>query len=212
MKTKLDEPNDILLTRWMDGELDGKDLAHVDAWVAEHPELLAERNAVQAMTASLKENIPASEEPPYPDFFNHRILRTIEEERLTGIEPTKETPQKNTRNLWQWLSLPIAAAAMAVCFYWGAQTATPPTTQTATLAQNSQNTSTEDSSLHLASTVYTPDSHVQADIFESDKAHATVIVLTGLQDIPADMEITGETIRKNPNGVMVNTDHTNYTY
>jgi len=131
MKTKLDEPNDILLTRWMDGELDGKDLARVEAWVAEHPELLAERDAVQAMSASLKENIPASEEPPYPDFFNHRILRTIEEERLTAIEPTKETPQKNTRNLWQWLSLPIAAAAMAVCFYWGAQTATPPTTQTA---------------------------------------------------------------------------------
>jgi len=202
MKTK---PDDTLLTLWMDGELEGKDLELVEAWVKDHPELLAERNAVQAMTASLRENIPAQEEPPYPDFFNQRILRTIEEEEF---ENATHAP-KNTRNFWQWLSLPAVAAAMALCFYLGSQTSTTPATQPSAVAQAP---TSKDLNTDLESTVYTPDSHVQADIFESDEANATVIVLTGLPDIPDDIDITGEPIQKKSNGVMVNTDREKYTY
>ena len=73
-------PDEATLTLWMDGELDGDELMRVESWAQEHPEILAQRDAVRAMNASIRDHVPASVEPPYADFFNQRILRHIHEE------------------------------------------------------------------------------------------------------------------------------------
>ncbi len=180
MKTK---PDDITLTRWMDGELDGEPLHRVEAWAQEHPELLAERDAIQAMNASIRTHVPDSIEPPYPDFFNQRILRAIEEDQMATTAPQDVKNRAKSRGFWQWLSLPIAACAMALCFYLGTQVSDEPPSQNPPVVVTTP--------VHTPS-VYTPDGAVQANMFQTADAKAVVILLEGLDDIPDDFEIAGE--------------------
>lgn len=180
MKTK---PDDITLTQWMDEELDGEPLRRVEAWAQEHPELLAERDAIQTMNASIRAHVPDSIEPPYPDFFNQRILRAIEEDQLAAAAPQATKNRKKSRGVWQWLSLPIAAGAMALCFYLGTQVSGESPNQAPPVLVNTSD--------HTPS-VYTPDGTVRADIFKTPDAKAVVILLEGLEDIPDDLEIAGE--------------------
>lgn len=202
MKTK---PDDITLTRWMDGELEGEELCQMESWAREHPELLAERDAVQALSADLREHVASSEEPPYPEFFNQKILRAIEEEQAvsspTTVEATAE--EKGMRGFWQWLTapvaIPMAMAAMALCFYLGTQMGSEPKFITdSTVAAVKE------------ATVYTPDGEVSANIYNSDKA--TVIVLEGLEDMPDDLEMAGSPSTNRPGAVMVNTENSEYIY
>ena len=163
-------PDETTLTLWMDGQLEGKELQSMEAWAQQHPELLAERDAIQAMSQNIQNTLPDSQEPPYPDFFNQRIMSAIQEEA-----PAPQT-KKSSGSIWRWLAAPIATGAMALCFYLGTQfTGNPsePTAQTITATP----------------TVYTPDSGVQADIFVASNQQATVIVIEGLEDVPDDLNL-----------------------
>ena len=51
-------PDDITLTQWMDGKLHGQNLQEVKAWAQEHPEVLAERDAIRTMNANIQELLP----------------------------------------------------------------------------------------------------------------------------------------------------------
>lgn len=180
-------PDETTLTLWMDGELEGEDLQRMEAWAQEHPELLAERDAIQALSQNMQQNLPASVEPPYPDFFNERIQRAIQEETAPVTAPTQ-----SSGGFWKWLAAPLAAGAMAVCFYLGTQVAPTGTNPM-------QNTS-------VASTVYTPDNSVEANIFVANNQEATVIVLEGLEDIPDDLDMVGSPYDQNPDRVMVSSE------
>ncbi|MEJ6702251.1 MAG: hypothetical protein QNL01_14950 [Akkermansiaceae bacterium] len=191
MKTK---PDETTLTLWMDGELEGDELTRIEAWAQDHPEILAERDAVQAMSANIRGNIPASIEPPYPKFFNQHILRHIDDE----VIPAAIEQQKGSffQQFGRWLAIPVAAGAMAVCFYLGTQAGEgpDPTTPVYTVS--------------ATPTVYTPDGGVSGAMFDSEDAGATVIVLEGLEDIPDDLEMVGEPSSQRPGSgaVMVNTE------
>jgi len=186
MKKETNEaPNDALLTLWMDGELDGDELAQVETWVRDHPELLAQRDALQAMGDQIRTNIAASVEPPYPDFFNQRIMRRIDED-LAEASANKEPGQNSSAwhqfgGKWgRWLAFPAAAAAMLLCFHMGTRVGKEPGQVITAAAANA------------SSKIYTPDGDVSADMFSSKDAGATIIVLEGLEDIPDDFEIAGE--------------------
>ena len=200
MKKQPDKvPDETMLTLWMDGELDGDELARMESWAQDHPELLAERDAVQAMSASIKAIVPSSVEPPYPDFFNQRILRRVDD------ETTILTAKKNAHNgyrpfgskLSRWLAFPTAAGAMALCFYLGTQMDDGPERMGPAIAVDTK------------SNIYTPDGDVTAAMFSSEDDGATIIVLEGLEDIPDDFEIVGEPHRgrsDQPGAMMVNTE------
>lgn len=183
-------PDETTLTLWMDGQLEGEDLQHMEAWAQQHPELLAERDAIQAMSQNIKDAVPNSVEPQYPDFFNQRIMNAIQETSTPA-----PAAQKSSGSFWRWLAAPLAAGAMALCFYLGTQVST-------------QDTGAAGQSLATVSpTVYTPDSGVQADIFVDTEQAATVIVIEGLQDIPDDLEMAGGPRIDDPNKVMVSSEH-----
>jgi len=181
-------PDETTLTLWMDGLLEGEELQHMEAWAQEHPELLAERDAIQALSQNIQQNIPKSIEPPYPDFFNQRIIAAIQEDT-----PVSEAQQSNG-GFWRWLAAPLAAGAMALCFYLG--------TQFTTGAANPVG-----KSIASSSTVYTPDNGVQADIFVNENQDATVIVIEGLTDIPDELNMVGGPSTDDPNKVMVSTEY-----
>lgn len=192
MKTK---PDDESLALWMDGELEGAALERVEAWVADHPELLAERDAARALGEQLRAHIAADVEPPYPEFFNQKILRTIADEANESTGEANES--SGWRAWWQWLSAPVAVplslAAMALCFYLGTQmgsgTAVP----------------LDERVVVSAASVYTPDGTVHADMFRSSDADATVIVLEGLEALPDELEMAAGPLPAESGAVMVGT-------
>lgn len=191
-------PDPAELTLWMDGELDGDDLTRVESWVKDHPEYLAEREAVQAMQSEIQASIPASIEPPYADFFNQRILRAIEDDGPhASAQKASQGLGAIVGKLGKWLALPAAAAAMLVCFYMGTQVShlsepLAPIVKVSTTPA-----------------IYMPDGNVRANLVSSEDNGATVIVLEGLEDIPDDFEIVGEPHRirdSRSQAVMVNTE------
>ena len=185
------EPDETTLTLWIDGELEGEELRRVEAWAQEHPELLAERDAIREMNASIRESVPANVEPPYADFFNQRILRQIEEEQRMNAPAVS---RRSKRPFWQWLTAPAAVAVMVLCFYMGTRVSAPVSTHTPEMVAFSD-----------VPSVYTPDGSVSADMFRAEDANATIIVLKGLEDIPDDFEMVGEPNTKNSGAVMVST-------
>ncbi len=177
-------PDDATLTLWMDGELDGDALARVETWAADHPEILAERAAVQEMRSAIQTHVPGNIEPPYADFFNQRILRHIHDEMPA---PARAPSATVWQRLGRWLAIPATAAAMAVCFYVGTQVG------------HQQPSAPAYTAAETAPAVYTPDNDVRAAMFQSEDADATVIVLEGLEDIPDHYDIVGEPRRSRPN-------------
>lgn len=191
-------PDEAMLTLWIDGELNGDELARVESWAQDHPELLAERDAVRAMQSNIQANMPASVEPPYADFFNQRILQAIENEKAESAASVRSTGSQWMGSKFnKWLALPAAAAAMVMCFYMGTQVSHMPESVAPIAAVSAE------------PAIYMPDGDVRANIFSSDDNGATVIVLEGLEDIPDDFEIVGEPRHSgsaSSRAVMVNTE------
>lgn len=191
MKT---QPDEITLTLWMDGELEGDELARVEAWAQDHAELLAERDAVRSMRASIKKSVPGSIEPPYSDFFNQRILRGIEAEAVLAEPEVSRHEAGGGFRFWQWFAVPAAAAVMVACFYLGTRVGDAPSSSMQQVGV-----------VPVIPTVYTPDVDVKADMFDAGKAGAMVIVLEGLEDIPDELDVVGGPLSRRSGAVAVST-------
>jgi len=171
MKNK---PNQDLLSKWMAGELEGDQLAQVEAWADANPSE-AESEAGK-FSLELSSVIPAEVEPPYPEFFNSKLQHEIEELERTAATPVKPTGISLMQKL-RWLFAPAAAGAMALCFYAGTKVATPATsTGTTPVAEVSKEAE-----------IYVPNGGVTAAVFDSQEAE--VIVLDGLEPIPDSLDI-----------------------
>lgn len=171
MNTK---PDEFALALWLDDELTGPDAASIDSWASANPEMIAGREEVRKWRAVVATAIPASEEPPFPDFFNSRIQQTIRE--------TRKPAAAKASSGWKFWRVPLAACAgMALAFWVGKET------------QPARGTDV----VHIPATrspiepvVYTPDSGVEARWFASSDASATVIVLDGISAIPDSMDFS----------------------
>ena len=173
-------PDEAMLTRWVDGELSGDELAQLEAWAEKHPDILAERDAVLAMQQDMRDTIAADMEPPYADFFNQRILRIIENESSRSSHDARVSGSHWLGSIWnKWLALPGAAMAMVLCFYLGTQVSLVPQATAPVAAKLAK------------PLIYTPDADIRANVFSSGDTGATVIVLEGLDDLPDDLEIVG---------------------
>lgn len=168
-------PDETRLALWLDDELTGTELAEMEAWAATQPEQLVAREEIRAYRATISTVLPASEEPPYADFFNSRIARDIREmaEPAAKAAPAPAISTPFWRN---WL-MPIAACAgMVFAFVIGKQT-TGPSSPGASFAD-------------LSPVLYTPETGVDATWFASSDAGATVIVLEGVNAIPDTIDFT----------------------
>jgi len=162
-------PDETMLALWLDDELEGEQLSAMDAWARTQPAQLAAREEVRQWRATLQAAMPASVEPPFPDFFNSRIEKSIRELDAPARVPAAAAA---ARPWWSSWLLPVSAVAGMVFTFWmGAQTAGlrssgPPS-------------------------VYTPQSGVDAEWFASAPADATVIVLEGVDAIPDSLDFNG---------------------
>ena len=165
-------PDETKLALWLDDELEGEELAAFEAWVADQPQHLAAREEVRRWRQMIAATVPASEEPPYPEFFNHRIARAIRE----NTPPASAAP---ARPAWSWRAwfMPVAACAgMAIAFWLGTTRSQPGVPEI--------DVAGAPKAIPVEPILYTPEKGVQAEWFTSTGASATVIVLSGVEAIP----------------------------
>ncbi len=161
-------PDETKLALWLDDELTGAELSEMDAWAAAIPEQLAAREELRSYRKTLAATLPASEEPPYPDFFLSRVNQGIRDLQIPEKSPA---PSPSAVPFWKAWLMPIAACAgMVLAFGIGRQGGG--TSQPLAVVPAVQ------------PVVYTPEEGVDAEWFASTGAGATVIVLQGVSAIP----------------------------
>lgn len=164
-------PDETKLALWLDDELSGTELAEMNAWAAAHPEHLAAREDLRKFRVILTQNVPACEEPPYPDFFLTRINQGIRE--LETVPAA--TAQSSTGSFWKSWFMPLTACAgMVLAFSIGRQSGT-----------KENPIAVDDSPENIAAPlVYTPEEGVFAEWVTSTQSNASVILLKGVTAIP----------------------------
>lgn len=169
-------PDETKLAMWLDDELTGEELAAFEAWAAGQPEHFAAREESRRWRHWMAAKLPATEEPPYPDFFNSRVARAIQSR-------TPESPvASKSRFSWRSILMPLSACAgMVLAFVLGARTQPGVPEIDVTGAPRA---------IPVLPMVYTPENGVKAEWFKSSEAWATVIVLNGVQAIPDDTDFS----------------------
>jgi hypothetical protein len=172
-------PDEATLALWLDDELAGDALAAMEAWAASQPAQLAAREETRRWRATLAAALPAAQEPPFPDFFNSRVLQAIRDEMPHPVA----VPRR--RLSWSsWLLPAAACAGMAFAFMAGKNTRPDPAVATIFV----------EAPQALAATpkpaIYTPEQGVKAEWFSSADASATFIVLEGVSAFPDSMDFS----------------------
>jgi hypothetical protein len=162
-------PDDTRLALWLEDELEGDDLAAFDKWVGQDAALLAAREEARRWRAMMAKAMPCDEEPPYPDFFNHRLEKSIRD-----LQPAAVPANRPRFSLRGWL-MPLATCAGIVFAFWlGGKNAGMPEIDVSGAPR----------AIPVEPIIYTPENGVYAEWFESAGAVATVIVLDGVAAIP----------------------------
>ncbi len=172
-------PAETDLALWLEDELQGESLAAFEAGEGRQEHHLAARAEVRRLKALLAANLPAREEPPYPDFFNSRVMRAIRQAQQPPAAVVK-------RRFWRHPALmPLTACAgMALTFWLGART------HPGALRDGQAAVAATPVTLIAEPFVYAPESGVRVERFASSDAMATVIVLDGVAAIPDAMDFS----------------------
>ncbi len=168
-------PDEATLALWLDDELAGDDHAAVEKWSLQEPSQLAAREEIRNWRRCVASAMPAAEEPPYPDFFNSRVLQAIRK----PSSPVPVVPRKSVR--WNtWLMPLTACVGMAFAFWIGTRSAKVPEIDVTGAPR----------AIPVEPVLYTPEKGVNAEWFASNEASATVIVLSGVAAIPDAMDFS----------------------
>jgi hypothetical protein len=161
------------ITRWIDGDLSDSD---VEDLLAAHPELLDAKSQSKSLGNLLRKELDSGEKIPYADFFNHQLMKRIEDD----AEAPASTPAEKE----------ALAEAMFPRFMFFKKFAAFAAIGVAAVFAIILFVSVQDSGSAIVST-YTPDPKLEAKTFFSDEANATVLLIEGLDEIPAQREVTG---------------------
>lgn len=161
-------PDETSLALWLDDELTGGNLASLEAWAMTQPEQLTAREEIRHWRATMASALPASEDPPFPDFFNSRVMQAIR--GATQPKLVKKKPFS-----WNSWLIPLTACAGIVLAFWAGK-------HTQSLPE--YDVSNAPRAIPVEPVVYTPETGVEAKWFASKEASALVIVLKGVAAIP----------------------------
>ena len=165
------------LIRWLDGEMNAAELARFTARLESDPALKSEAEMMQRMSSDLRSSLPAEMPVPFGDFFNSQIQMRIAKED-SATPDIQESPSS-----WMdWFRLPGFATLAAV-------------TAAAVIAAVMIFQQKPSGDSYVLST-YAPNQNVQVSSYHSKDAHATVLILEGLEELPADRKIVGYHIER----------------
>ena len=154
------EINEDLLTRWIDGQLTPEEAARVEQHLATDPQFLRDKQGAVHVRSLLRTHLPASVEPPSPEFFTSSVMEEIRRE----VPAARSAPAKRESAWRAWLRTPwfapvasAAVVALAFILFWRPNRINP--------------------SVDLLAQAYTPDPSITATVYVSEEAEATVIDL-----------------------------------
>lgn len=158
-------PEDIELLRWLDDEMTPLERERFAARLTVEPALRREAESLQGLRRTLREHLPQEMAVPHADFFNSQIQ----------VRLAREVPaRRGSSTSWlAFLRLPRLATAAALVL----------------LAVLVLRPDSGGDSRVLAT--YTPDPEVHATTHFSEAAGATVLLLDGLEEMPAERPLVG---------------------
>ncbi len=160
--------------RWLDQEMPAAERAAFEQRLQSDPALRAEVDSARQLSEMLKNGLPAEMPVPHADFFNSQIQVRLAQ---MDLDEQRATPASRRGTWLEWLRSPWlfgAAAAAAIAVLLLADRGSPPS-----------------ASDTLVMSTYAPNPKVMVNAYHSDEADATVLMLDGLDELPADRKIVG---------------------
>jgi len=168
------------LIRWLDGEMNETERTTFEECLKQDPALAKEAQNMRALSTSLRAHLPAEMRVPHADYFNTQIEVRITQMALDDSRAKQASPGLGA--MLQWLRQPWFALAGTAAL--------------AVLGFFLMNPATGDASESMILSSYTPNTHVQARTYHDNGAEATVLMLDGLDAVPAERKVSGIHIQR----------------
>lgn len=168
------------LIRWIDGEMNETESASFEERLKQDPVLAKEAGQMRELSTSLRAHLPAEMRVPHADYFNTQIEVRITQMALDDARAKQAAP--GWAAMFQWMRQPwFALAGTAAVAVLGFFLLSP---------------ATGDASESMILSSYTPNTHVQARTYHDSAAEATVLMLDGLDAVPAERKVSGINIQR----------------
>jgi anti-sigma factor RsiW len=167
-------PDDQMLARWLDNELGAEERTRFEAMLAADPALRQEAESMKGLGNALRAHVPFEREVPHPDFFNSQIQEAIAADQR--VHARSKGGVRAAAGWLVWLRAPWALAGAAAVLAGGLF-----------LLRSGDAAKVRTEILSL----YAPNAGVQAAVSYNEDAEATVLLLDGLEAIPADRNVAG---------------------
>lgn len=172
------EKTEELFVKWIDGQLTPDEEKQLDSLMQDDAGILAELQEMKSVTVAIKEEIPASVEPPYGDFFNSKLMRKVD------LQIRSQRPAEKAQRWWQsmrWAWAPVSALALVLSFFAGHRIASPSD-------QESGNSTAAVSQSAVLPTVYFTGESLDAEVIADSQGDVSAIVVNGLSAIRDDID------------------------
>mgnify|MGYP007101630194 CR=1 FL=1 len=190
------EKSEELYVKWVDGLLSPEEESQLAALMEETPELEGELSRNRLAARAVREGVPDSVEPPYGDFFNSQLMRKID------LEIASKTPAKRAERWWQslrWAWAPAGALALVLAFFAG-QRVGKPDADVSGVASTGPVTPTAIADIP---SVYFTSDRLNADVISDSDGEVSAIVITGLDDLKDDLDLSTASIGSDLKGLPV---------
>ncbi|MDA7496242.1 hypothetical protein N8491_00430 [Akkermansiaceae bacterium] len=172
------EKTEELFVKWIDGQLASEEEVQVVSLLQENENLEAELQEMKSVSGSLAEEIPASVDPPYCDFFNSQLMRKVDLE-IHSRTPSEMRGRRAKSFRWAWA--PVGALALVLSFFAGHRISRP---ATVTVAQGQE----EDRLIQFLPTVYFAGESLKAEVIADSDGNVSAIFVHGLAAIRDDID------------------------
>jgi hypothetical protein len=164
---------DATLTRWIDGALTSAEHAEWESVLSDPTQRQSadlEKQATESLRRLLREHVPATVEPPYPDFFNSQVLKRIRDDQIRALSREQKGGWFEWHRRSWFPALTAAAAVITVLAF--------------------VNIRREPTGTRVIS-VFSPEPDAMATAVAAPDAGAVIIDVQGLENYPSDRQVVG---------------------
>ena len=155
-----------LIVKWVDHRLSDEESKQLDQAMEQDDSLRAQLDEMAQLKSAIQAEIPASVDPPYPDFFNSQLMRKID------LNVAAQQPKERVKRWWQdlrWAWAPTAALSLVLAFLAGKRMSDPELTP---------NVAESD-----LPSVYFSEENLQAEVISDSDGDVSAILVSGLSKL-----------------------------